>query len=191
MLKKGENLGRLYAILSGGIWPESRKHAAGLVSSPACPHCGAETQDLFHLLWGCDTVWRSPDQEIAKGDFMFGEADRGQSSSACFWLRGLVPKAWTHREETDRYVVEDIPGSDFQQYDPDTPVYLDGTGGPFGKDYRIRVCGWAWIQPAMVLEAGTVCTTSYCGRRGTIPGRQTVPRAETYALLHLLWTIFW
>lgn len=186
MLKKDENPGRLYAILSGGIWTESRKFAAGLVSSPACPHCGAECQDDFHLFWGCDTVWRSQDREIAKGDFLFGEADRGQVSDACFWLRGLVPKAWTHREETDHYEVEEIPGSDFRQYAPDTPVYLDGTGGPFGTDYRIRVCGWAWIQPVIELEGGIIATSSYCGRRGTIPGRQTVPRAETYALLQFL-----
>ena len=57
MSKKGENLGKLYAILAGGVWPEARKHQAGLTSSALCPHCGKEDQDLYHLYWGCDVVW--------------------------------------------------------------------------------------------------------------------------------------
>ena len=111
-------------------------------------HQHAPTVEPSHkTYWGCDTVWRSPDQEIVKGDFLSGEAYRGQGSAACLWLRGLVPKAWTHREEVDAYVVDDIPESDFQKYDPEIPVFLDGTGGPSRITALEYVIGLGYSQP--------------------------------------------
>ena len=68
--KKRQTHSKLYVIISGGIWPEARKHQAGLVNTGTCPHCGRENQDLYHLYWDCDVVWRSQHAEIAKGEFM-------------------------------------------------------------------------------------------------------------------------
>ena len=131
-------------------------------------------------------MWRSEHQEIRKGDWMYREADRGKDDLACFYLRGLVPKMWTHRPITDEYHVEDIPNSEFEIYDPGTPVFLDGSGGPYSKDYRVRVCGWAWIQADIEITYGVAGPIGYWGRRGTTPGKQTVPRAETMALMKFL-----
>ena len=78
---------------------------AGLTTSALCPHCGKEDQDLYHLYWGCDVVWRSQHAEISKADFMFGDAYNGRVERACFYLRGLVPIEWTHRQPTDEYNV--------------------------------------------------------------------------------------
>ena len=76
---------------------------------------------------------------------MFGDAYRYRETRACFFLRGLVPKVLTHRPPVDDYHIEDVPESEWVMYDPTQPVFLDGTGGPHSQDFRIRVCGWAWI----------------------------------------------
>ena len=62
-------------------------------------------------------------------------------------------------------------------------MFLDGSGGPFASDHRIRVCGWAWVQVEIDSTGATPKTLAQWGQRGTVPGRQTVPRAETIALL--------
>ncbi len=59
-------------------------------------------------------------------------------------------------------------------------VYLDGSGGIFSSDPRIRTCGWAWVQ---VHEQDPLVEI---GQYGALPGKQTVPRSETAALLHFL-----
>ena len=55
----------------------------------------------------------------------------------------------------------------------DKPIFLDGSGGQFSSDPRLRKCGWAWIQ---------YDGDSIWGQRGSLGGRQTVPRSEIRAL---------
>ena len=60
----------------------------------------------------------------------------------------------------------------------------DGSGGPDSRDYRTRRCGFG----IAILSLGT--NPEDCRllghARGTVPGKQTVPRAEAMALLHVL-----
>ena len=69
------------------------------------------------------------------------------------------------------------------EVDPDGHFFLDGSGGEYSKDPRLRVCGWAWVQPA---QSATYPAWPIAGQYGTSPGKQTVPRAEMRALLQLL-----
>ena len=98
-------------------------------------------------------------------------------------MRGIVPKGWTFRNQEVQDKVEPIPGSDFDEVDPDGHFFLDGSGGEHSKDPRTRVCGWAWVQPA---QSATYPAWPMAGQYGTSPGKQTVPRAEMRALLQLL-----
>ena len=60
----------------------------------------------------------------------------------------------------------------------------DGSGGPDSRDFRTRRCGFG----IAILSFGT--DLEHCKllghARGNVPGKQTVPRAEAMALLHVL-----
>ena len=100
-------------------------------------------------------------------------------------MRGICPAEWTvpphfpYDEslpdydpliEADEYVVGD-------RLNPKEEVFLDGSGGKFSKDPRLRRCGWAWCQ----VSRSTL--TFLRGQSGVLQAiTQTVPRAETMAL---------
>ena len=57
----------------------------------------------------------------------------------------------------------------------DLEIYLDGSGGKFGKDARLRRCGWGWCQ----VDRGQIVR----GQSGGLQAiHHTVPRAEIQAL---------
>ena len=63
-------------------------------------------------------------------------------------------------------------------------IYTDGSGGRSSSDKRLRRCGWAWVVP----KPGSNRQALY-GARGSMEGKQTVPRAELTALLTCLMDI--
>ena len=67
---------------------------------------------------------------------------------------------------------------------PPNPYFLDGSGGTMSRDPRLRRCGWAWVQPDR--QCSTYPLWHTAGKYGTLPGRQTVTRAEMWALLKAL-----
>ena len=64
-------------------------------------------------------------------------------------------------------------------------MYLDGSGGRYGKDRRLRRVGWAWCQvfdiPTNEVRPGL--DSDYIGQYGTMDGVQSVPRAELNVLM--------
>ena len=60
-------------------------------------------------------------------------------------------------------------------------VYTDGSGGKFSSDPRLRRCGWAWVCPQH--NSNKIAKH---GARGSLDGKQTVPRAELRAILECL-----
>ena len=62
-----------------------------------CPHCGLEVQDDWHFVWGCPCLATCPDSRIQKSNWLKGEAWRQKDTMPCLYLRGLTPKASTHR----------------------------------------------------------------------------------------------
>ena len=130
-------------------------------------------------------------REILRSDWMVGDAEKSNNGELevnreCFYLRGLVPKSWTFREQTEDYHIEEIPEGYLHDLDRYKAVFLDGTGGKFAKDPRIRVVGWAWVQPDIAHIHGEAVNLGELGQRGTIPGKQTVPRAEAFALMQFM-----
>eukprot|EP00973_Karenia_brevis_P042174 5839412-Karenia_brevis.AAC.1 len=63
-------------------------------------------------------------------------------------------------------------------------MYIDGSGGTYSGDPRLRRCGWA-----CVLNSANVgmeyAPVGYFGEYGTLDGRQT-PRAELTAVMRAL-----
>ena len=99
------------------------------------------------------------------------------------WARcyPLLVAAWPHPREwtfpaqlplgwTRRVGARDTP-------DPHMHIYLDGSGGTYSSDPRLRKCGWAWVQ--------YIGPTAW-GQYGALGGVQTVPRAEFHAFMSFL-----
>ena len=87
----------MLTIAAAGAWSEARKFDAGMVESPVCPRCGLHDQDDLHMHWSCPALMGSKDPRVQKSNYLVYKAEWGAAFHPCFWLRGLVPKSWTHR----------------------------------------------------------------------------------------------
>ena len=101
--------------------------------------CGAE-RTLLHVLYECS---RSKQLRLSQA----ARAFRLRFPDKCFWLRGMVPSSWTHlayRAEKCQVEKTGILSGDV----PDTThlvVGTDASGGPHGRDPRLRAVGWAVV----------------------------------------------
>ena len=130
MIKSGDHrqAGTLLNAVSGGIWTQSRKADAGMPVDPTCPHCGLERQDDWHFVWGCPCLETSPDARIQKSNWLKGEAWRYKDTMPCLYLRGLTPKASTHRNLDAVETVASLP-REVDGHHPSQAIFLDGSGG--------------------------------------------------------------
>ena len=179
----------LLTIASGGLWPNDRKAKAGLIYDDACQLCNSGArQDELHLIWQCPVINTNTDPAIQRSNHLIQQACN--STAQWFWMRGLVPKEWTHRTVDNEYDVWHVHSGDDKHdpvvgFDSNGDVYLDGSGGVNTKDPRIRTCGCAWAQP---LSGGQ--RNDAVGMYATILGYQSVPRAELHAFSCLLHNMF-
>ncbi|CAK8987855.1 unnamed protein product [Durusdinium trenchii] len=104
-----------------------------------------------------------------------------------FWLRGLVPRAWTTAEPiTSEEVVRAGYFLDPAAFEgQETFFATDGSGGPFTKDPRLRKCAWSVVAVSCV-DDEFVLIGSITGRICDDGNLNTVARAELRAFLELL-----
>jgi len=216
-LLKGQQNSRaskLTLSMCGGIWSQHRKFEAGLIDDPVCHMCGARVQSCFHLVWGCPAHKNSENEVIKRTQRLLRRASQGHEDVPCYWLRGITPQAWTHRCTCGGEVnldesacctkcgrKEPIGPAQTWEFRDTAKVhkegiyFLDGSGGEYYTDFRIRAVGWAWTQLELNSdEPGAKgplwefpCGYHQCrAQYGTIECHQSVPRAELTALLRLL-----
>ena len=131
--KKGkvDQANLLTTSLAGGIWPQSRKCDEGLIEEATCPNCLTESQDDFHLIWGCSKLQECEHPAIMKTNHLIPKARTSYKELPCYWLRGVTPKSWTHRKNEE--LVESMRGvagrHPKDEFDPCKGTYLDGSGG--------------------------------------------------------------
>ena len=94
------------------------------------------------------------------------------------WNRALIPCAWYPTPDPVNESLDFIhgPPDGFQRLEL---FYSDGSGGAHSKDPMLRRCGWGFV--------GMDHYAPVVGKGGGLPGfKQTVPRAELYAVIALL-----
>ena len=175
--------GMMLAVVSGGLWPQSRLHEMAPEVSVECPRCGMP-ESLFHRCWECEA---NVDHDIyAKTSVWRGRAARGVEAVPCLWLRGIAPKSWTHapppREQQWAFgeweAVERIASSSSFPLD----VFGDASGGANSSDPRIRRVGLGIVTLRWRHDRWEPATSVF----GSLVGRQSVPRGETFAFLWAL-----
>ena len=177
--------GLLGTIAAGGLWPQKRRFETEppMVESPTCPHCGKAPQDSYHLFWGCEISACCAEEAVIKTNFLKHRARRCKPLQACLWMRGITPKEWTVQAPVEDMQTHLIRGRDpWAYFYLAGNTYLDGSGGKYSKDPRIRKCGYAWIQQA----SDPKDEYDALGMFATLTGRQTVPRSELSALIMFL-----
>ena len=97
----------------------------------------------------------------------------------CYFLRGIVPKPWV----TTPSPPEKSTALHYQQptFPPNSHYFLDGSGGLFSNDPRLRRTGFAIVNLST-----TAPFPANWALYGNVSGHQTTPRAELYALHKLL-----
>ena len=96
-----------------------------------------------------------------------------------------MPEHWTFLPSLPKGWTRSV--GDTSRPDHELPIFLDGSGGQFNKDPRLRKCGWAWVQYSV---PGVPFRNQVWGEYGALEGVQTVPRSETQALLAALVAAF-
>ena len=149
-----------------------------------CPTCDVELT-LLHMLFECPGYIRECRPVPAAWSACYGLVEQSH-----FWLRGLVPDAWTRAPAvTDENIVrtgcfEYSAGFDFS----DLFFATDGSGGPFSNEPRLRKCAWAVVAVALV-DGDYVLVGSIAGFVCDGPNPNTVARAELRAFVELLRSI--
>ena len=198
--------GSALVALTGGSWPQARRHAAQLpgVESATCPFCWRGAGTSFHQAWECPILCPPECPAVRDSQHLLPEARLHWRELPVFWLRGLVPKSLTRPPEPApaAALVASAAfrgGGDFrigpfqsQEFEwalaphlpPDADVafvFTDGSGGSASSDPRLRRCGFGAALIAPCEEFRPVS-----GLAGCLEGPvQTVPRAELRAIIEV------
>ena len=128
--KKGNKqaAGLLVTIAAAGLWCQNRKYEASLTLTRACPWCGKEVQDDYHLVWDCPVVNEDEHSDIVRTNYLRRHAKKGVREFPCYWLRGITPKWWTYRDWTQTSMwVRSVGHRDpYEEFMPLGDIYLNG-----------------------------------------------------------------
>ena len=149
---------------------------------PTCPFCHKDAS-LTHLLYQCEKL--NDTYGAAPAEWMH---DIHKPDKQCYWHRTITPSPWTHIKELTRKKYEghaEETGIWALNQRLEDPRYRYGTDGSGGfKDRRFKLCGWGVSVVALSHDGRWECLGT---KAGVLPGpKQTVPRAELYALASLL-----
>ena len=164
----------LETIFAGATWPNIRvKEAYPSVSAP-------ETD--LHVYWQRPCNYDIDDEAIEQSNKYIDNAMMHAEDRPCLWLRGIMPKSYTHIPK------DDIPDRRIFYAEGNVPplgewpsgvYYGDGSGGANGKFPSALRCG------VSVVSLDTQHNFEF-GIKYPLPGEiQTVPRAELSAMVSL------
>ena len=152
-----------------------------------CKHCRQPVTGsvLGHLSYACSKFTLDGEdkvrlQGIEDSQHLVGQAAAELPLFPAKWLRGLLQSDVP--EPLSMHYNLNISFSSFDVHG--LIIAGDGSGGPDSRDYRTRRCGFG---VAILHYSANLEQCKMVGHaRGTVPGKQTVPRAEAMALLHVL-----
>ena len=157
------------AVWQGAVLRGTRSGTA------VCPLCQKEASTK-HVLREC-LFWKDSQPEIPRHWAKWG----AEFPLPCLWDRGLLPAratampAYPHGEASIR--VSGLFAENSPQWQG-VEFATDASGGPYSKDPRLRVVGWAIVALCRVDELGVFS--------GVLGPSSTVPQGESHALQVLL-----
>jgi hypothetical protein len=168
----------------GAVWDRSRKKSSGYLDDPTCTRCGSAPDSVLHMIWECPANSSIEEPAVAKTQHLCQWARDGAENKAGFWLRGLMPWQDTLGLLQEHHAEENLCTWGRLQAEKVLTVHdalcgTDGSGGPHGRDPRLRRVGWGLVVCSADLQPLGIAF-------GGVPDQQqSVPRAELYAILKL------
>ena len=90
--------GALCTVAAGGQWTRARiADHGGTLDSDLCPRCGREAETDLHRAWTCPC--NGDLKECEATNHLIDKAAEQAGRTPCYWLRGLLPKAWVAVDE--------------------------------------------------------------------------------------------
>ena len=176
-----QHAGVFRTVSQGAFWTRDRKKLAGYIDSDLCPRCKVAQETPFHQFWECSANLQLG-LEVESTQSLVILARQQHTMYPCLWLRGLVPKGWTIGRPEGRPKKQTWGCLSGPRYDIPEGVLAasDGSGGEQGQDARLARVGWGLVL--LSRSSANLLGLSF----GSVPGGQTVPRAELYALVELV-----
>jgi hypothetical protein len=170
--------GAIVCTAAGGQWTQERLActAKPMASTSMCPRCGTQPETEKHRYYQCAANSSIEDRRVSSTNFLVERALRDFGSCPCFWGRGLVPLEWIAppHEPVEATISWSSPGP----RPTVATLCTDGSGGPCNSDARLRRVGAAAVEVCEVTPGSFRVLELLAS---TVPGRQTVPRAETFS----------
>ena len=186
----------LRAIVTHNVWYAQR--ATKDPKKWRCPRCGEGNETLLHRLWTCPDINNCTHPAVATTQGMISQAVQGCApdgpKQSCLWLGGLLPASMQPPRppvisKRDCYARE--VGNFAKCLKATGKCGVDGSGGTLFSSYpRLRTVGagagaqifndpTSQIAPDKWVEEEAYLASP-------VPGLQTVPRAEAWAIYLVL-----
>ena len=140
-----------------------------------CYRCGHPTCDPRHTFWGCPFNSQVIAGTPAESTDAYLTASQ-DTTLDCFWLRGILPAHLVTPKHPVPHAVDVTHRGHVPTQWPSGTYYTDGSGGAYSSYSTLRRCGFgvAYCDPHFEF-----------GIHSPLPGIQTVPRAELWAVLYV------
>ena len=182
LMKQGKNseARALTSAVLNRAWTAQRKANTFANASPCCPRCGAAEETKLHRYWQCSTNDSLGDAVLKTNHWRSRAAAEREHANA--WERAITPHEWLPRKSPP-VKAETWTTSNWDEVasDPRVVMASDGSGGIASSTPALRHVGGG---AAIRRPAGE--GYEYAFLYATVPGRQTVPRAELHTAVQVL-----
>ncbi len=169
-------------VVCGGAWPGGRD---GVQRKCRC----GQPEDAFHKYWACPLIEDigavDGYEMVASTQWLRDEFQGELGRYQCLWGRGILPRSLADigpRPQPDNIKYRSVGNFDDVVREAGV-VYSDGSGGPAHAPRGAPHAGSGLA--AITWRSGDgqqgPCVAEVALRGAGVPGRQTVPRAETWA----------
>ena len=186
LIKEGhtEAAKALITVVTNRSWPGDRLLQEGVVDKEEdaiCVRCNEGVDSALHRRWLCKANDCIDHWAIRATKKLKQRATNEFVERACLWLRGLLPHSDLRRQVdwVDEADCEPIVFGNF-----DAILNKTGVAASDGSGSKEKVKGAAYCGAGVVVIDPE--TDEVAGIHSLVPGRQTVPRAEVWALWHVM-----
>ncbi len=173
-------------IVAGALCDPVPKADGSFDDTQKCQRCGGErVATRLHDLWLCEDNAKCGEDEVVETQGLRREACLGWRSDKCLWARGIMlaglaaKKPDVARADAATWATGDFGGI----VDRGGFIFTDGAG-PQGRSCRPGShvhAGAVAVRPGP--RGGEAAIEEVAAVMGQVPGKQTVPRAEIWALV--------
>jgi ribonuclease HI len=177
-----EEAAALDCIIANKSWTGERlsNEIRDVTDAGLCLRCGGELETPAHRYYTCPKNKSILHKDVQNTMDLVGQAC-SERQNACKWFRGIMPGSSIGNPVgwMDETLCKTVEVGEFTKILNETGAAAGDGGGGKDKEPRTRIAGTG-------IAAYNPATGEFALLFSRVPGRQTVPRAELWALFKLL-----